>query len=69
LQKLGDSIPYSKQRVEVWAKKMLSDAINVWISGEMMATVHFLPGRRDEKGETVAGQVSVEKVINKNKIE
>jgi len=62
--KLGDSVPYSKQRVEAWAKKMLSDAINVWISGEMMATVHFLPGRRDEKGETVAGQVSVEKAFD-----
>eukprot|EP00959_Pyramimonas_sp_CCMP1952_P057651 1203454-Pyramimonas_sp.AAC.1 len=62
LQKLGESIPYSKERVEQWGKKMLSDAINLWISGEMIAAVHFLPGKRDASGDSIAGQVSVEKV-------
>jgi len=61
--KLGAAIPYSKERVEQWAKKMLSDAINLWISGEMTAAVHFLPGRKDADGDSIAGQVAVEKAF------
>mmetsp|Transcript_12991 Transcript_12991/g.24781 ORF Transcript_12991/g.24781 Transcript_12991/m.24781 type:complete len:311 (+) Transcript_12991:181-1113(+) len=62
--KLGVSVAYDVKRVESWAKAQLSEATNNWIAGDMAAYVQFLPGKKDQDGDSIVGQVAVKEAFD-----
>jgi len=61
--KLGERIEYSGSAVEAWAKQQMSEAVALWAARKMVPAVTFMPGRKDQDGDHIQGQVTVQQAF------